>query len=131
MLPIKVKANPIFPIVQLIAGVFILITAIIIGDLLQLVMGSFFILIGVLFLTQPVLVVTNTEIQLRNMIGMTLKKAFHQKQNITFDENKLMVDGKRFFVGSAFNSKKADFAKVKTYFMQRSQDPNLEKHLVD
>lgn len=131
MLPIKVKANPIFPIVQLIAGVFILITAFIIGNVLQLGMGAFFILIGLLFLTQPVLVVTNTEIQLKNMIGMTLKKALYQNKAITFDGNKLMVDGKRFFVGSAFNCKKADFAKVKTYFMQRPQSPNLGAHLVD
>ncbi|MCP4439151.1 MAG: hypothetical protein GY810_09435 [Aureispira sp.] len=131
MLPIKVKSNQIFPVIQLIAAIIILVTAFMSEDMIQLLMGSFFIFLAVMLFTQPILVVTQSEIQLKNLLGMTMRKVAYNGKVVTLDNNKLMVDGKKVFTGSAFNCNKPDFEKVKEYFSKMPQEANLDKHLID
>ncbi|TNE91691.1 MAG: hypothetical protein EP330_04355 [Deltaproteobacteria bacterium] len=74
MAPISMRYNLAFPALLFVAGLFMLGVGLLVGELTQLVLGCMNVLLGFLFATQPMWVLTGTEIQVRNALGMTLKR---------------------------------------------------------
>lgn len=73
MAGIPVRYNQVIAIIMLVAGVFILGTGLLLGTVLQIGLGALNTLLGLGFLTQPWFVVFSDRIELRNVLGMTLK----------------------------------------------------------
>jgi hypothetical protein len=126
MLPLKIRFNQIVAIFQLVVGTIILLLALMIGDVLQLFMGSFFILLGILYVSNPALVITENEILIKNPLGMTMKRYPHHLNNVETSGNKIIVDGKKVFLAANFVIHGPDFKKFKDLLSK-----NLEEHLVD
>jgi hypothetical protein len=74
-LPIELHYNKVFGAVMLALSLFILGVAFTIGKPFpQAVTGGITLLASIGFLTQPVLVVAAGEVQMRNLLGMTMKR---------------------------------------------------------
>lgn len=74
MKPISVRYKPGFSVIMFVAGTFMLGVGLLIGEPLQLLLGTMNIALGFGFATQPIWVLTESQIQMRNLLGMTLKR---------------------------------------------------------
>jgi hypothetical protein len=73
--PIEIHYNRAMAAVMLLSALFILVVAFSLGKLFpQAITGGILLLVSIGFLTQPAIVVTSSEVQMRNMLGMTLKR---------------------------------------------------------
>lgn len=70
---IPVRYNAVFGIGILLGGAFVLLSGLLLGKVLLLLIGVVNTLAGFGFTTQPWFVVFSDRIEIRNMIGMTLK----------------------------------------------------------
>lgn len=77
MTPIRIGYNKFWALVMLAvaAGGFVLFAMT--GSILQLALGAIFVLAAGLWATRPFLVVTDSEIQAKNMTGITLRRFPH------------------------------------------------------
>jgi hypothetical protein len=94
-LPIAVGYNKIWGGFMLVAGVFILGTAILIGQIFpQAITGTILLLVSLGYLTQPAFVVTRTEVQMRNLFGMTLRThPFEKLSQLSVVDGRVEVNG--------------------------------------
>lgn len=126
MWPLKIRFNQILAIFQLVVGIFILLTALITGDGLQLIMGCFFIILGILYLTNPALVITAKEVVVKNPFGLTMKRYPYTMGDLKIEGNKILLANKKIFVAASFVIHSPDFKKLKKLLAT-----NLEDHLVE
>jgi hypothetical protein len=91
----RVKHKPFFPLFGLAASLFILAVAVFVENGLQGLLGGFLLLISILQLTQPVVVITPGEIQLRNLFGMTLRRIPYTPADVSFQGLHILIEGKR------------------------------------
>ena len=99
--PHKIRHNFVLPIFQLAAGSFMLIVGLLIAAPTQLLLGGFFVLLGILYLSNPTLVITNQVLFIKNPLGMTLKKHTYTLDTIEVQGSKIMISGKQVFIASA------------------------------
>lgn len=92
MQEVKVRYAVGWGVFMLVAGIFILLTAVMLGVGLQIFMGFLFSLMGILYLSSPAVVVTTHEVELKNLFGMTMRRHPFSPEQVTFE-------GKRIFVG--------------------------------
>lgn len=126
MFPLKIRFNQVLAIFQLVVGVVILLLALMTANGLQLFMGCFFILLGILYTANPALLITETEILVKNPLGMTLKRYPYTIENVEISGNKILVAGKKVFIAAAFVVHATDFNKFKAYLNR-----NIDDHLVE
>ena len=94
--PIRIKYKPWFGILGLAAGLFVLITGLALrGRGILLVNGGILLLVGLLQLVQPVVIIVEGEIQVRNLLGMTMKRFAFRPEDVTFEGLKIFVAGQR------------------------------------
>lgn len=95
-LPIEVRYNKGWGIVMLLCSLFILGVAVLTAKLFpQAITGSILLLVSIGFLTQPVMVVAPGEVQLRNLLGMTMKRyEFASLAEIELRDGRVCVNGK-------------------------------------
>ena len=98
----EVKHNKILPVVAIIASVFILGTSLVIGFSLNTVTGILFLIIGIAMLSRPAAVITKEQIEIKNLLGMTLKRYPYMSKDISFKNNNLYVNDKKAI--SSFNA---------------------------
>lgn len=101
MEPIKLHSNKIIAGFVLLCGVFITVAAISVGMEAYLIVGPVFIVLGILLFTNPTIVITDTEIQMRNLFGMTLKRYSYTKETVEVKGRKLFVNGKKINLGAS------------------------------
>ena len=71
----KIGYNKIFGVVMLLCALFILGVAVITGKLFpQAITGSILLLLSLGYLMQPALVVATGEVEVKNLLGMTMKR---------------------------------------------------------
>lgn len=70
----KVRYSKPFSILLLIAGALIFAGNLATGRTLMIVVGGILVLVSILFLVNPMVVIANGEVQMRNALGMTLKR---------------------------------------------------------
>jgi hypothetical protein len=70
---IPVRYNLALAIVMLVLGIIVLVLGLMVGKGLQLLIGGLNIGIGIAYLTQPWFVVFEDRIEIRNLLGMTMK----------------------------------------------------------
>lgn len=95
-LPIEVRYNKAWGIVMLCSSIFILGVAFLTAKLFpQAITGGILLLVSFGFLTQPAFVVAPGEVQLRNILGMTMKRhEFASLAELEVREGRLHVNGK-------------------------------------
>ena len=120
-LPFAVRHNRIWSVSMLIISVLSLIMGFWQMEMLEIFMGFVLLILGFFFYKNPIMVVFNTEIELRNAFGMTLRKTNYQTQHIRFEGYKLFVNNQRWPI-SALIAQKSDLQKLKVYFK------NLQKN---
>lgn len=92
-LPLSVGYNKAFGGFMLVCSLFILGVAVLTGTLFpQALTGGILLLVSLGYLTQPALVITASEVQLKNMLGMTVKSyAVREPADLKLRDGKLMV----------------------------------------
>lgn len=73
-LPIEIKHNQVMAIVMLVCALFILATSFLVGVSLNTVTGVIILLVSIGYFTQPAVVVTESGLEHRNLLGMTLRR---------------------------------------------------------
>ena len=119
-LPIEVHHNRFMVGFMLLISCLSLILAILFADALQTIMGALLLVFSVLMWRQPLLVVTNTEIQLRNSLGMTLRRLPYARQEVHMEGNTIWVKQQRLPI-IAWITHKPDMIRLKAYFANLSQ----------
>lgn len=119
---IKIHSNKLLSLFSLLCGIAIIVLAVMVADrrgempMGQLVLGGVVILIGILQLTTPTVVVTDTEIQMRNLLGMTLRRIPYQASNTEVKEGKVYVNDKKVRIGVGGFMHAPDVKKAVEYF---------------
>lgn len=70
----RIGWNKIFSVIMMACGIFIVTTSFVIGPSFNTVTGVVIALVGGLALANPTVVITTDEVQMRNLLGMTLKR---------------------------------------------------------
>lgn len=107
-------------IALLIVGLAILIMGISSGQMLEIVLGGLLVVLGVLLLVQPMVVFTDSQIQVRNLFGMTLKRFdVSSPADVKVEGSKLVYvpTGKKI-IGLGFGADKSDAEKVRQWASQ-------------
>ncbi len=116
MEPIKIHSNKVIAILCLAAGLFCLVVTAQYGGAVGVFSGSISVLFGILLLTVPTIVITDEEIQMRNIYGMTLKRHKYNASNTEVKDRKVYVNGKKIRIGSGGLMNPPDVKKALDYF---------------
>jgi hypothetical protein len=94
-LPIEVRYKQAWGIVGLLCSLFILGVAFLVGKPFpQAITGGILLLVSLGYLSQPVFVVAPGEVQLRNLLGMTMKRhPFASLADLELRDGRLHVNG--------------------------------------
>jgi hypothetical protein len=113
--PFAVRHNRIWSISMLIISVLSLVMGFWLWEMLELFMGFVLLILGLFFFKNPILIVTKTELELRNGLGMTLRKTTYLPQQIRFDGYNLYVNNQRWPI-SRLIADRSDLEQIKDYF---------------
>jgi len=116
-LPFSVRHNRVWSISMLIISCLSLVMGFWLWEMLELFMGFVLLVLGLFFFKNPILIVTKTELELRNGLGMTLRKTTYSPQHIRFDGYNLYVNNQRWPI-SRLIAHRADLERIKNYFEQ-------------
>jgi hypothetical protein len=73
-LPIEIKHNQVMAIFMLVCALFILSTSFLVGVSLNTLTGVIILVVSIGYFTQPAVVVTESGLEHRNLLGMTLRR---------------------------------------------------------
>ncbi|MAC26867.1 MAG: hypothetical protein CMH59_10380 [Myxococcales bacterium] len=108
----RVRYNPAFAVLMLVAGAFIGGTGLLLGKLLLMGLGAMHVLVGLGYATQPWFVVHHGSIELKNLFGMTVKTHPIGLKDLTYRDGKLMPkDGGKPCLGG-FLARKDDLEAI-------------------
>lgn len=116
---LQVKYKKIFPILMLICSIFILYVSLLTGFSLNTITGLILLLLGLLMLTRTVAVITQNEIQMMNLLGMTVKVYSYTPDQIVVANNRIYVDGKTVISGWWAD---INIQEVKEFFLQIQEE---------
>ena len=72
-MPIEVRFKPVLGVGFLLASAFILFSGVVTGKIMLLGLGALNFLVSLGYLTRPMLVVHRHQVELKNLLGMTMK----------------------------------------------------------
>jgi hypothetical protein len=98
----KIKYNKLFPLIIIISSTFIISASFVIGFSINSLLGGLLLVAGIFMLSKPVAVIKRDQIELKNILGMTLKKIPYSKKEISFKKNNLYIKDKKII--SSFNA---------------------------
>ena len=90
---IKIRYHPGFGWVMTIMGGFVFLTGITIGPGVQIITGALFLLLGRSYLKNTALVITPTEVQIKNPLGMTVKR--YPYTELRIENGRLYADDRK------------------------------------
>ncbi|MCH2044284.1 MAG: hypothetical protein MK212_09065 [Saprospiraceae bacterium] len=128
---LRLRNNPILPIITMVcASIIFFLNLLYLGNMMQVCLGAFLFLVGILNLVNPIAVLTDTELQLRNAIGMTLKRYRYKEETVEIREGKLFIGGKKLrFAG--WMLRRAEWEALLDHMREVAEDGNAYRHLVD
>lgn len=97
MTRLEIKYNVIFPIFFGACGLFILGSALIVGFSPRTILGLVILPLSVLMATRPVTILTPTEIQMKNLLGVTVKTHPCTPDSVSVKDKSVYVNGKKVF----------------------------------
>ena len=94
---LKIKYRKLFPIFFLVCGAFILYVALVIGFTPNTIIGIVLLPLGVLMLTRSVVSITRHTIQMKNLLGVTLKEYPYTPERVSIRNNSVYVEDNKVF----------------------------------
>jgi len=91
----RVTFNKILGIIFLVCSSFILFVSFTIGPSVSTISGFILLLVSILYLVSPAIVYDDNEIQMKNLLGMTLKRHSFEKDKITTQDRRIYVNDKK------------------------------------
>lgn len=91
----RIRFNIAFPIIGLCAAGFILAVSAMVGGSINTITGLILAAVSILQLTVPVVVVTADEFQMRNLLGMTLRRVPYTLETVDVSGSVPRVEGKK------------------------------------
>jgi hypothetical protein len=110
----EIKYNKAFPIIMIISSIFILGVSFLVGLSVNTITGIILLLIGILMYRNPIVVISQNEIAINNLWGMTLKTHTYSENEISFKDNNLYLNDKKIassFVAAINQEEIMDFIK--------------------
>jgi hypothetical protein len=110
MTPLKIRFKPGLAIAFLVVGLFLAATSLLTSQVIGVVSGALVAVLGVLMFVNPMMKVEATEVQVRNLLGMTLRRfAVSSPADLRFDGNALWHVPQNTKIGSfSFGANKED-----------------------
>lgn len=121
-LPVTIGYNKGFGIVMLVCSVFILGVAFLTGQLFpQAITGGILLLVSLGYMTQPAVVIAPKEVQMKNLLGMTMRThPFENLSDLAVENGQLMVKGTPVRV-ARWATASADWANLETLLSSREK----------
>lgn len=94
---LEIKYKKIFPIFMLASCAIIFWAAFVSGFNLSTITGFILLPVSVLMLTQNVIIIKIDCIEMKNLLGMTLKKYPYKSEQISIRNNNLYIDNQKIF----------------------------------
>ncbi|AUS99474.1 hypothetical protein CLI64_03190 [Nostoc sp. CENA543] len=116
---LEVKYKKMYPIFILICSILILYTSLLVGFSLNTITGLILLLVSLLMLTRTVAVITQNEIQMRNLLGMTVKVYSYTPDQIVVANNNIYVNDKKVISGWWAD---INIQEVKAFFLQIQEE---------
>lgn len=125
----KVTFIKIFGVLFLACSGFILFTSLAIGPSINTITGIILLLVSIFYLVNPALVYTDDELQVKNLMGMTLKRHSFINDKFTVDNRDIFINGKKLRIGKGMLVQK-EYNELLTYIALKSgenAEPKVEK----
>ncbi|MCA9636954.1 MAG: SPW repeat protein [Myxococcales bacterium] len=121
----RIRTNPIFAIFLVAASAFILGVSALTGPSVNTITGVVLLVLGILQLSRPLIVVTEGEIQFRNLLGMTLRRVPYTLDNLDVSDELPKIDGQpvKGFSTWALDGKALAGFREEILSRQASRDP--------
>ena len=94
----RVTFNKVVGIIFLVCSSFILFVSVSIGPSVSTISGFLLLIVSILYLVSPAIVYNDKEIQMKNLIGMTIKRYSFETDQISTQDNRVFVNGKRISI---------------------------------
>jgi hypothetical protein len=92
---IEIKYKKIFSLFLFFTSMFILYVSFLVGFSLNTITGVILFLLSILMLTRPIAVITPNNVQMINLLGITVKNYPYTPDQILIKDNSIFVDGKK------------------------------------
>lgn len=109
-MPIQVRYAPALGVFLLLAGVFILFGGLVTGRVLGMGLGALHTLVAIGFLTQPMFVVHTRRVEMKNILGMTLKTIDVRLAELEVRDGALYHEGRK--IGGGMIARGADMERL-------------------
>ncbi|MCF4965798.1 hypothetical protein [Nostoc sp. CMAA1605] len=116
---LEVKYKKIYPIFIGVCSILMLYTSLLVGFSLNTITGLILLLVSLLMLTRTVAVITQNEIQMRNLLGMTVKVYSYTPDQIVVANNSIYVNDKKVISGLWAD---INIQEVKAFFLQIQEE---------
>lgn len=114
----RVTFNKVFGIIFLVLASLILYISLLIGPSLSTISGLVLLVVSVLYLVSPAVVYSPAEIQLKNLLGMTLKKYSFESDTITVKDQRIYVNGSKINLAKGMLAK-SEYNHLLQYILTR------------
>ncbi|MGD1906204.1 MAG: hypothetical protein ACFB0C_09455 [Leptolyngbyaceae cyanobacterium] len=114
---LKIKFHKALGIFELICSSFILCVSFLIGFSLNTITGLVLFGVSIRTLTSPMVVITPADIQMRNLLGMTLKRHPYSPEQVSVRNHLVYINEKRIFSTFFYD---VSPKQVKAFFAQTS-----------
>ncbi|BAZ03478.1 hypothetical protein [Calothrix sp. NIES-3974] len=94
---LEIKYRKIFPIFMLAGCAVIFWSAFVSGFKLSTVMGLILLPVSILMLTKNIIIIKTDCIEMKNLLGMTLKKYPYKSEQVSIRNNNLYIDNQKVF----------------------------------
>ncbi|MCG8572586.1 MAG: hypothetical protein MJB14_20835 [Spirochaetes bacterium] len=92
---IEIRNKKLLPIITIAGSCFILGTSFVIGVSINTLTGVILLILGILLLVNPAAVITKDEIQVRNVLGMTVKKHPYKPDEVSVTRAGISINNKK------------------------------------
>ena len=120
----KVTFIKIFGVLFLACSGFILFTSIAIGPSINTITGVILLFVSIFYLVNPALVYTDDELQVKNLMGMTLKRHSFINDKFTIDNRDIFINGKKLRVGKGMLVQK-EYNELLAFILLKNGDDDL------
>ena len=131
MFPLKIRYKSGLLLAQLIAALFLIFLSLYTGSVYRVTLAAVWLVIGfVNYFNNSILVITQTEILVKNGLGMVSGHYPLNDADIEVRNKKIYYNKKKIFSHS-FIFVEEDFNRIREFLTDNNPNLNLQRHLVD
>lgn len=113
---LEIKFHKFLGIFELTASIVILFVNLLTGLSPNTVTGIVLLILSIKTLTTPMIVITPTHIQMRNLLGMTLKEHPYKPEQVSVQDHLVYINAKKIFWTTLYD---VSDAQLRDFFKQR------------